>query len=890
MASYTDSLVAFNPYVQEIPVDDFVRVGLYKQQQYDQGVQKVQSYIESVAGIEVVKAEHKDYLAKRVNQLEGEVSKIASEDFSNQQLVNSVGTLTSKIAADPIINNAQLSTQRYKQGVSAMKKAQGEGKSAASNDWYFQKQANDWLSDQDITSSFNGSYTEYTDVNKKAVEAIKLIDPSSTLEQIPYKRGANGQVMVGRDGLPEIDFAMIQKSAKGVTSKQVEAAIRATMDSKDLHQLRMDGAYNYRSADKFAMRGFTDDSYNYRIDQVNSAIKGLLVERQTNQSDPNFINQIDAQIASLQDVAEKYKSDYSRDIDHLNADPEGYKAELYTQSWLSRYGSGFAYAENSLEYKENPYFMAAERRRENDIKYQEFLINKQFQAADLEIKRADLDIRRQQLDINRMNAQARLKKAGVGDDGSPLVLTGSAVREPIDQEDLENINADEFLGETEEMSEQVDTQRMSLLAQIRPDLVNIVRNPDGTTKRYEYQVSGKDPNVVKTEAEASLLRIKEAYDRGEAVDDGAKTYFDNLANTSLRVDNRKAAIGGLMTEADKTWSMKPIMDRMKPFVVTTQAGDKYTMSPKEQIDFNEKMKSVVKGTPSMGVGGAGGLVYDDALAAKIFVTPAEQYMYRLMKNQRGLEGNDLKMVEDMFKVAQTVNVPARTVLSGRKEFMTNAVKDISTVTQPVSFVVEAFKPDDRGNVQGTIANIFNSTVAAGKENTNPNYDEDDISSMINKTNAANTTYSLVSKGGDRYALRMSNTTITDKPREMDITKDQAQDLFGAGKFLDDFQAIREALQLTRGKGRVTTDVQGMGRGTAFSLNNGNIRNYGVKYHVEEPLKNGGLQVRLYLYDKAEKKWEERTANFGRLLNEAQVTKMLSSLTDIQIDNLLGKNK
>ena len=46
MASWTDNpqaLTNFNPYVSQLPVEAMVKVGMQKQQQYDEGIQKIQT-------------------------------------------------------------------------------------------------------------------------------------------------------------------------------------------------------------------------------------------------------------------------------------------------------------------------------------------------------------------------------------------------------------------------------------------------------------------------------------------------------------------------------------------------------------------------------------------------------------------------------------------------------------------------------------------------------------------------------------------------------------------------------------------------------------------------------------------------------------------------------
>lgn len=892
MASFTDKIVGFNPYIPEVPVDDYVRVGMIKQQQYDQGVQKVQGYIDSVAGIEAIKPEQKEYVHERVNQLQGSISDVLSQDFSNQQLVNSVGNLTGKMVADPIIQSTIQSTSNYKQGLAHMKEAQEKGQSSPSNEWDFHNQVSKWLGDKDVTSTFSGQYTPHTDVDKKVLAVIKELKPDSNLEQIPYSRGAGGQILLDKDGLPSIDYAMMQKEMKGVSPEKIHAAIQATLDPNDLRQLQIDGAYNYRGYDKSALKGLTDQSYTYRLDQINSSIKGLMVDRQTNTSDPNHIKQVDGEIDRLKDKAHAYQESYKRDIGSLDKDPDAFKSNLYMENWMSKFDEGFSYSENSLKYEKNPFFDAAERKREVDIKYQEFQMNKELGYAKLGIEQAKLGIEEQKMEIERQKLRILLKKGKIGDGEGSLSLTGADVREPIQQGDLAAVTVDNFVKETNDLSKNIDTQKMSLLAQVRPDLVHVVRDASGQNPHYEYNVAGKDPIQVKSEAEATVLKLKDSYDKGQTVDDGAKTYFDNLANTSLKVENRKTALNKLQADADATHNVSGYLSRIAPLKLHSSGGNDYTFSPEDMLTFNDKLAQVHPQSTS-GYGGAmmSTTNLDDDKAQQLFTSQKEKFLYSVYR--KGYYGGNLNQVEQnamdtLSKVNRTVPDNVKAIKDAKDQYANNAVRDIVGATQPTSFPIESFKPEDKGNIRSVLGDLFNSTVAAKKENTSPYYDQGDISKMID--DEKNTTYSLVAKGGDRYSLRLTNTKITDQPREMDITKNQAQDLFGAGQFLDDFQAIREALQLTKGTGKVTTDVQGLGRESAFTLRTNNITNYGVKYHVEDPLKNGGLQVRLYIYDKAAKEWTEKQASFGQLLDEAQVTKMLSNLTDQEIDGLLGKSK
>lgn len=888
MASFTDQLIAFNPYIQQIPVDDYVRVGMIKQQQYNQGVEKVQGYIDSVAGLEVIKPEQKDYLQQRISNLQQEVGKVIQADFSNQQLVNSVGSLTSRIASDPIIQTSVASTQTYKQGLASIRDARDKGKSSISNEWDFHNQFQNWYGDGDATTRFSGSFTPYTDVTGKISGIIKSLDPNVQIEDNPFKRGNNGQILLDGDGLPQIDFAMIEKSSTQLTPERIKAAIQANMTQDDINQLRIDGRYSYRGQDANGMKAITDQSYQYKLDQVNDIIQGLMVERAATNNDPLRAAQIDAQIAAYKDRAVSYQSSYRQDIAAINNNLEGYKGAMYSNNWLNRFGDGYAYAKNSLTYKENPYFMAAERRRENDIKFQEFMVNSQFKAAELALSEARLGLERERLEAYKMSLTLKGKKTAKGAlEGIPL---SDAILEPIQQDELEEVNVSSFMSETKTVSDEIETQKMAILAQ-NTDLVILKKDPNGRNAHYEYNVAGKDPNTVISAADAAIGKLKEAYDKDpNSVDDGVRTYFRNLGNADQVIQNRKFAIANIEKEADRdVGSLAAITQGMKPLNVRSTSGAVYNFTPEQLVEYNLKISKATK-TSSAGTGAPGFVYYDQDVINSL--SPGEKFLFSIQRKGGLSEGSEeeKRIRNVLYDVYRKANVPAAHLIARRDQYKDNTVKDIASVQQPVSFTLEAFEAPDRKRAQAVAARLVNTIIAEDKENPNPRYDADRVKEMLGKP-AENTTYSLVSKGRGRYALGLSNTQVTGEPVEIDISRQQAEELFGQGQFLDDFYNIRQSLQLTKGTGKWTTDVRGLGRESAFNLQNGALNKYSIKYHVEDPLKNGGLQVKMYIYDKQAATWlPDKTANFGQLLNEAQVTKFLSQVGDQYIDAILQTNQ
>ena len=145
MGSYTDAISNFNPYIQELPLEAMLRVGMYKQAKYEEGVQKIQSYVDNVAGLEVARPKDKEYLQSKLGELGNRLKTVAAGDFSNQQLVNSVGGMASSLIKDDNIQNAVSSTANIRKQAQIMDEARQKGELAPENEDLYNDNLNKYL-------------------------------------------------------------------------------------------------------------------------------------------------------------------------------------------------------------------------------------------------------------------------------------------------------------------------------------------------------------------------------------------------------------------------------------------------------------------------------------------------------------------------------------------------------------------------------------------------------------------------------------------------------------------------------------------------------------------------------------------------------------------------
>jgi len=374
MASYTDTAPQFTPYINQLPSEAMVKVGMYKQQQYDQGVQKIQGQIDNVAGMDLVKDSDKQYLQSKLNELGSRLKIVAAGDFSNQQLVNSVGGMTSQIVKDPTVQNAVSSTAWYRKQAAEMDKAISEGKSSPDNVTNFQKKANVWLNSNTPGEKFNASYTPYFDISKFAKEQFDAIKPlgwssDKIFEYNPdgsYKRekilvkDTNGKPVLenGKPKYVEGGFVlspyMIREEMNGRLPSEVKATINTIFsDPRVRQQLQITGEYNLAGVNEEGLVALIDRQRDNDVIAYEDLINELNLQK-TLEKDDTKKKQIDERIEEVSGKIKDVTETYSQYAQEAMTNPDAIRGKLYSESMTNNLTQMYGGVRKSIKAMDSP--------------------------------------------------------------------------------------------------------------------------------------------------------------------------------------------------------------------------------------------------------------------------------------------------------------------------------------------------------------------------------------------------------------------------------------------------------------------------------------------------------------------------------------------------------
>lgn len=855
MASFTDNpqlLTNFNPYVQQLPVDAMREVGMYKQAKYDEGVQKIQTTIDNVAGLDVVRDIDKGYLQSKLNALGNDLKTVAAGDFSNFQLVNSTAGMANNIAKDETIQSAVMSTAKYRKGLKDMETANKEGKGSPSNTWLFNKSASDWLSNEDVNSKFNSNYEQYEEYQKPALEVIKALVKNENIKDIALDYDADGKVVGILDASTRTKIA-------GITPERIQQALLVGLKPAAFKQMQTDGRYNYSNKSTEEFTSDLQNSYKRDYDAL-AKQKDAIANTITSTTSIQQKLKIEEDVKALDRELGRVKNEYDN-ISKLvvDGDSEAAKAQLYTTKWMNNFAQTFAHSEISQTYEVNP-FVAPEQFRQSqkqawEIFTQNYEQAERFEANDNYYKKLAHDLA---VDANkRENAKFQLESSMYG-----------SVPTTVDQKDVPKVTLSNVVGRIKEQGAYLDAEKIAVL------------------------------NSFGKEGDEKWLAENEAKWRsGKDVDPKLASYFNNVDKINTELIANKKMVADINNQADSKFAKIEtfIPKGTKNLVLTSKTG-KITFTPKEVVEFNEKANKYIKlSSASAGVGGVSSSTSYDVEAARKELSPKEFYLFQLrakqnLKGDKSLLPSEKAVLNYSTNLRNKVNTPYSKISRDRNAFVAEEVTKRITSMQGTATGVPLMNETQKKSFGNALLGFANNAEKQGGIANSPGVTGEDIKAVA--ANIENATFTVVE--GTPYQPAMYEINATGKDGvavKFRVTPEQKDAVFG-----NRFDASPEILaarpfliQMNRNKSN-TTSLDGKPTTFANSFATKSyfpgVKYYGVSGNVDKV--GNGYSIRINIKDPVTNKIVQQDLAYpaGGLIDQNKIGPALQNLSDAAIFQMI----
>jgi hypothetical protein len=840
MASFTDQISQFNPYIQELPVEAMVQVGMQKQAQYDQGVQKIQNQIDRVGGIELSRPQDKELLQSKLNELGSNLKTVAAGDFSNQQLVNSVAGMTGQIIKDENVRNAVSSTQQYKKAIKDREEYLKAGKTSPSNDLLLQQKTEKWFNG-DIKETFSGGYEPYTNWKKEALDVIKGVTKDETITENSFTTVTDPNT--GKSSLVLAD-AMTRTKYAGISPDKIQQALLAGLTPAAMRQMEIDGLYTYSNIKKPEdFKKVIEDRYidnsSFYVDQktkltnalssTNSGSEKLLIESK--------IKDLDKAITSL----DREKGRLIGQVDAGNLD--GAKATLYSTDSIINFSRPFSFTETSVTKESSP---------EADMAMRRATLNQAFQ-----IHKDNIAEQREGNRIAReANAIAKLANAPYG--GFP---------DTIDQSLLPEINNSTLTETTSKDKTSLDTSDSTFIKN---------NGKDASWFNQQRVAWEKSPNGV----DASISQ-----------------YFKTTEALRRKTESNMSLLVGLRNEAvNKYGSVDKLIPKNAPNVnyANRVTGERYTYTPRDFVDFNSAYSKYLKVTPPSGPGGRASTSYDYDRASKE-LSPKQFHLFQVKTGKVAPVGGEKSLLDNLNNYNNAVNFPYNKTITQVNDYIDEALKTKFTVSQGMSYNVPANTPAQKAS----LVNMLTSAASIGKKQggfaNSPNFNADVLDDIASQENP-NVRITVV-QGTEIQPTMYKVSVLGNKgvSTEFMMTPEQKQGTFGVSFNSPAEQAASPYIDQINKTGGFTTATDGSGTTTPQNAFLGpidfpNIQSFGTKANLiqPDPINSPGMyQIRYTLFNPLTRQWSPEIS-FPRngLMERSQIVPAMQQTSDAVIFELL----
>ena len=856
MASFTEIIPQFNPYIQQLPVEAMVQVGMEKQRRYDEGIQRIQSQIEQVAGLSLIKPIHKEYLQSKLNELGSNLKTVAAGDFSNFQLVNSVGGMVNQVGRDPIIQNAVFSTKKYMKEKENMDALIKDGKGSTSRTWEFTQKANEWFNNTDLNAKFDATYKPASNWRKSATEVVKALTGDSSIKDDAFDVDSNGNIV--------LKDAMTRTKIAGISPEKIQQALLAGLSQDDWDQISVDGRYAYSNMSPEEFSQSVTNSYRNKIEAFNSK-KTLLENAKSSTSSAPEKEMIDMKVEEINKVLARMKEEYDGIIGTAKeGNVEAAKARLYTNNIINDFAKAFSYAETSQTYEPNPFLQPAQWRENKAQEWKKFI---------MEFNQKETHHRD---NLSRKDEENRIKRLGLeGYGGLPA---------PVSPDDVPEIAIGKVINQTQQLKDEADKKDSDFIKFQGKDVAWLEQ------QRVAWK---KSPNGV-----SPLI---------------AQHFNETEGNRRLAEQN-EVMVADINQEATRRYGdvYSGIPKDAKDIVYTDPSGQTYRFTPKDFVDFNTKLSKYIittttPGSPTTMTGGKTTVTYNDE-KAKSELSPKEYKLYKLHKDrdyagEAGLNRADQVLSQNLENYRRNVYLPYKEILKEKDKFISDEIKRRVVGFQGVGYSI----PTETAAQKESLASVFSSVVKLAESQkggiaNSPNLDLATLK-QIAESGKAEGTIRVVE--GTEFSPAMYEVTARGPKgtTSFRITPEQKVAVFGdrfeaspAVRAFRPYQSMMKKFSKLDPETNTTspymsTSVDGKptnpGNSALSPIDFINVKSFGLSGNIVTADGGKTYSLEMNIFDPIKKKLHENIP-YPRLLSEEEVVKVMVGLTDASVYQILNK--
>lgn len=344
--SYVSSVVKSNPYVLPLDLNLMTKVLTFKDAQFKTNAAKIQSNIDALGSVDLLKSEDKEYMNGKVNAVVEDINSLGGVDLGDVNVINRINSISDSVYSDNDLVTAISSTQTVRSLMDQYQKMQSNPKLssgfAPQNYEHDMKYVTEWQSNGRRTTQGDGykgpsTPTPFFDLDKFAVDAAKEVKSQYT--QSSTKDG----IYIHNDTKEEVTAEAIKARVNEKISANPNAMQQASINAEYLHKgYSADDVYKMyheRLSASVAKSKEALDNFTKIYDAASGQDKIALSESKK------------AYEASFNNINSELKKLESRGVKHVNDYLPSYKTSIYLDDMTYSLSNAMGYKKETSEIK-----------------------------------------------------------------------------------------------------------------------------------------------------------------------------------------------------------------------------------------------------------------------------------------------------------------------------------------------------------------------------------------------------------------------------------------------------------------------------------------------------------------------------------------------------------